>query len=76
VRYIDNVWWHQSTALSARREKRAPGAATEDEIVRTRTYDLHISYDKYYQTPRLWLIGYHEVGTPASCPRRLTTYLL
>lgn len=31
-----------------------------DEIVRTRTYDLHISYDKYYQTPRLWLIGYDE----------------
>lgn len=31
-----------------------------DEIVRTRTYDLHITYDKYYQTPRLWLIGYNE----------------
>ncbi|KOB68968.1 Autophagy-related protein 3, partial [Operophtera brumata] len=32
-----------------------------DEIVKTRTYDLHISYDKYYQTPRLWLIGYDEM---------------
>lgn len=32
----------------------------EDEIVKTRTYDLHITYDKYYQTPRLWLIGYDE----------------
>jgi len=30
------------------------------EIVQTRTYDLHITYDKYYQTPRLWLFGYDE----------------
>ena len=33
----------------------------ESEIVKTRTYDLHITYDKYYQTPRLWLTGYDEV---------------
>jgi hypothetical protein len=32
------------------------------EIVHTRTYDLHITYDKYYQTPRLWLFGYDEVS--------------
>ena len=32
------------------------------EIVQTRTYDLHITYDKYYQTPRLWLFGYDEVS--------------
>lgn len=31
-------------------------------IVQTRTYDLHITYDKYYQTPRLWLTGYDEVS--------------
>ena len=30
------------------------------EIVPTRTYDLNITYDKYYQTPRLWLFGYDE----------------
>lgn len=33
----------------------------DGEIVKTRTYDLHITYDKYYQTPRLWLTGYDEV---------------
>ncbi|XP_043276647.1 ubiquitin-like-conjugating enzyme ATG3 [Venturia canescens] len=32
----------------------------EGEIIHTRTYDLHITYDKYYQTPRLWLYGYDE----------------
>ncbi|CAL8075212.1 unnamed protein product [Orchesella dallaii] len=34
------------------------------EIVQTRTYDLHITYDKYYQTPRLWLFGYDENRKP------------
>jgi ubiquitin-like-conjugating enzyme ATG3 len=25
-----------------------------------RTYDMSITYDKYYQTPRMWLFGYDE----------------
>jgi len=28
-----------------------------------RTYDVMITYDKYYQTPRVWLIGYDEVSS-------------
>lgn len=32
-----------------------------DSVLHTRTYDLHITYDKYYQTPRLWVVGYDEV---------------
>lgn len=32
----------------------------EDSVVHTRTYDLHIVYNKYYQTPHLFLIGYDE----------------
>ncbi|KAJ8681044.1 hypothetical protein QAD02_016831 [Eretmocerus hayati] len=38
----------------------------EGDIIRTRTYDLHITYDKYYQTPRLWLFGYDENRKPLS----------
>lgn len=34
----------------------------DDAILQTRTYDLCITYDKYYQTPRLWLFGYDEVS--------------
>nr|CAG4644999.1 EOG090X0AKX [Leptodora kindtii] len=34
------------------------------EIIQTRTYDLNITYDKYYQTPRLWLSGYDENRRP------------
>ncbi|KAI1726485.1 autophagocytosis associated protein, active-site domain-containing protein [Ditylenchus destructor] len=35
-----------------------------EALVSTRTYDLHITYDKYYQVPRFWLIGYNEQGKP------------
>ncbi|CAJ0765685.1 5028_t:CDS:2 [Entrophospora sp. SA101] len=31
-----------------------------DKILQVRTYDLFITYDKYYQTPRMWLFGYDE----------------
>lgn len=34
----------------------------EELVHKNRTYDLSITYDFYYQTPRLWLIGYSETG--------------
>lgn len=33
----------------------------KDNLLQVRTYDVMITYDKYYQTPRVWLIGYDEV---------------
>jgi len=36
----------------------------EEDIIRTRTYDLSICYDKYYQTPRVYLFGYDENRQP------------
>ncbi|CAG5116785.1 unnamed protein product, partial [Candidula unifasciata] len=41
-------------------------AAGDSGIIQTRTYDLNITYDKYYQTPRLWLFGYDENRKPLS----------
>lgn len=38
----------------------------DDGILYTRTYDLSITYDKYYQTPRMWLFGYDEKSAPLS----------
>mmetsp|Transcript_23825 Transcript_23825/g.69781 ORF Transcript_23825/g.69781 Transcript_23825/m.69781 type:complete len:329 (-) Transcript_23825:49-1035(-) len=35
-------------------------------LLKTRTYDITITYDKYYQTPRFWLFGYSEEGQPLS----------
>jgi ubiquitin-like-conjugating enzyme ATG3 len=34
----------------------------KEAIKSVRRYDLSISYDFYYQTPRLWLFGYSEDG--------------
>ena len=39
-------------------------AAAQEHIVHTRTYDLLITYDKYYQVPRFWLVGYNEARQP------------
>mmetsp|Transcript_2151 Transcript_2151/g.3487 ORF Transcript_2151/g.3487 Transcript_2151/m.3487 type:complete len:308 (+) Transcript_2151:85-1008(+) len=39
--------------------------ATEpSNIMLTRTYDLYITYDQYYQVPRTWLVGYDENRQP------------
>ena len=32
--------------------------------VRTRTYDLYITYKKYWRYPQLWLFGYTALGAP------------
>lgn len=33
-------------------------------LLQVRTYDVMITYDKFYQTPRIWLIGYDENKNP------------
>ena len=43
------------------------------EIIATRTYDLMITYDRYYQTPRLWLYGYDEVRIIFCCEQAFKT---
>lgn len=37
--------------------------SVEDNILKVRTYDLSITYDKYYQTPRVWMMGYTSVDS-------------
>eukprot|EP00980_Cylindrotheca_fusiformis_P013298 scaffold3380_cov106-Cylindrotheca_fusiformis.AAC.3 len=39
-------------------------SADEDHTVKVRTYDLSITYDKYYQTPRVWMIGRNTQDQP------------
>ena len=38
--------------------------AFSDKVLQVRTYDVFITYDKYYQTPRIWLFGYDEERRP------------
>jgi ubiquitin-like-conjugating enzyme ATG3 len=35
-------------------------------LVRTRRYDVSITYDNYYRTPRFWLFGFDENGSALS----------
>ncbi|XP_065840510.1 ubiquitin-like-conjugating enzyme ATG3 isoform X2 [Oscarella lobularis] len=53
-----------SATLEPQSSAAASAAELADGLVQTRTYDLNITYDKYYQTPRLWLFGYKENGEP------------
>ncbi|KAI8319568.1 hypothetical protein GQ54DRAFT_279200, partial [Martensiomyces pterosporus] len=56
---------NSGSSVSAEQETAAGlGNGGEDKILRTRTYDISITYDKYYQTPRVWLFGYDEQGKP------------
>jgi ubiquitin-like-conjugating enzyme ATG3 len=42
----------------------ASSSSRKNTLLRPRRYDVTITYDKYYQTPRFWLFGYDESGTP------------
>lgn len=56
---LENV--DPSVAIIKPAEKKAATSPEGgDSVVHTRTYDLHIVYNKYYQTPHLFLIGYDE----------------
>lgn len=35
-------------------------------VIKSRRYDVSITYDNYYRTPRIWLFGYNENGSPLS----------
>ena len=49
-----------------KKEPQPKSAAVSDDvgILATRTYDLNITYDNFYRTPRLWLFGYNEKQHP------------
>eukprot|EP01061_Rhynchopus_euleeides_P029058 TRINITY_DN4745_c0_g1_i1.p2 TRINITY_DN4745_c0_g1~~TRINITY_DN4745_c0_g1_i1.p2 ORF type:complete len:343 (+),score=127.13 TRINITY_DN4745_c0_g1_i1:132-1031(+) len=40
-----------------------PAAVITDSVVPARKYDLHLLYDNYHYTPRVYLKGYDENGT-------------
>jgi len=39
-------------------------SASSNLLSNVRTYDISLTYDKYYQTPRVYLIGYSPSGQP------------
>lgn len=60
----DNLVAGDSATLSKKAPEPVAGGDGDDNILRTRTYDISITYDKMYQTPRVWLFGYDEAGSP------------
>lgn len=57
-----NIIILKASIYAEQTNKKKLSSASVDEILKTRTYDLHITYDKFYQTPRLWIYGYNEVS--------------
>jgi hypothetical protein len=37
-----------------------------NKIQRVQAYDIKFTYDKYYRTPKVWILGYLSGGTPLS----------
>lgn len=56
----------QGTLVMPKPSAQAPAKNESQSILQTRTYDLNITYDNYYRTPRLWLFGYDENKQPLS----------
>lgn len=56
----DNILEDDAAAVTPQQQ------AGEDETntIKVRTYDLSITYDKYYQTPRVWMIGRNTQDQP------------
>lgn len=42
---------------------RSDSESSRANLLSVRTYDVMITYDKFYQTPAIWLLGYDEVCT-------------
>ena len=53
-------FWYKLTKMN----RKASLSKKEDNIEKTRTYDISITYDNYYRTPKLWLFGYDENNKP------------
>ncbi len=69
---LDDFLEVDASAVEADDPSAAADVGGAEHIVRTRTYDLSITYDKYYQCARVWLFGYSEARQPLSQAPRQT----
>ena len=60
----DNVKEEYNVSLDEEDIEFEDPAAIYDGVLHTRTYNIYITYDNYYRTPRVWLFGYDEYGNP------------
>ncbi|EGG08589.1 uncharacterized protein MELLADRAFT_116020 [Melampsora larici-populina 98AG31] len=64
IEEADDATATQAAADPASGSKIEVGQTNPSNLVIVRTYDCLITYDKYYQTPRMWLMGYDEHKNP------------
>jgi len=56
---IDDMNFEDDNIIEDDEAAATPGVGDDDSnLIKVRTYDLSITYDKYYQTPRVWMMGY------------------
>jgi ubiquitin-like-conjugating enzyme ATG3 len=68
----DNVIMDHDTAGAVSSARKDGNASERNSAIRkVRTYDLSITYDKYYQTPRVWMVGQSAEGQPLSGPEMM-----
>ena len=69
-RYKTEEWWREYDTIeqdetTATITINNTNTTTKNtNIQRIWTYDISITYDKYYQTPKVWILGYTSGGTP------------
>jgi ubiquitin-like-conjugating enzyme ATG3 len=59
---LDDATVKPAVASSGTKESGATEASSA--LLRSRRYDVSITYDNYYRCPRIWLFGYDENGSP------------
>lgn len=62
----DDINAEQATTTTTAEGSNSNKNNHDDLIVKVRTYNLSITYDKYYQTPRIWMLGTSAAGQPLS----------
>ena len=67
---LDDATTSQAAPSGSAGGAKVGGVTTENtpssNLVRARRYDVSITYDNYYRTPRFWLFGYDENGSALS----------
>ncbi|RKO93207.1 autophagocytosis associated protein [Blyttiomyces helicus] len=66
---MDDIPDMDAELVGAIDEEEDPAADDSQRCALPRTYDMSITYDKYYQTPRVWLFGYDEQRHPLTSPQ-------
>jgi ubiquitin-like-conjugating enzyme ATG3 len=64
--YTDMADYEDDNIMEDEAAVAAAAPEDDDNLVKVRTYDLSITYDKYYQTPRVWMMGYTSSKQPLS----------